>query len=119
MLAPVDAADYLGLSPTGNPLRWRLPVVESLTTAQGSLVGGVALGAAATALEKVTGRPLVWATAQYLTYAEPPATVDIDLVVAVAGKQTTQTRAIGSVDGIEVFTVNAALGSRPLDMLGT
>jgi acyl-CoA thioesterase-2 len=119
MIAPVDAADYLGLTPTGNPLRWRLPVVESLTTAQGSLFGGVALGAAATALERITGRPLVWATAQYLAYAEPPATLDLDLIVAVSGKQTTQARVVGSVDGIEIFTVNAALGNRPLDLRGT
>ena len=115
----VDAPEFLGLEPTGNPLRWRLPVVDSLTTAQNSLFGGVALGAAATALEQVSGRPLVWATCQYLAYAEPPATVDLDLKIAVAGKQTTQARAIGSVDGIEIFTVNAAFGARPIDLRGT
>ena len=115
----MDAADFLGLRPTSNPLRWRLPVVDSLTTAQNSLFGGVALGAAATALEQVTGRPLVWATAQYLAYAEAPSVVDLDLIVAVAGKQTTQARAIGSVDGIEIFTVNAAFGARPLELRGT
>jgi acyl-CoA thioesterase len=119
MIALVDPADYLGLAPTANRLRWRLPIVESLTTAQGSLFGGVALGAASTALERLTGRPLVWATAQYLAYAEPPATLDLDLTVAAAGNHTTQARVIGSVDGIEIFTVNAALGSRPIDFRGT
>ena len=115
----VDAAEFLGLVPSTNPLRWRLPVVESLTTAQNSLFGGVALGAAATALEAVTGRPMVWATCQYLAYAEPPAVLDLDLTVAVAGKQTSQARAVGSVDGKEIFTVNAAFGARPLDLRGT
>ena len=119
MIAPVDPADYLGLTPTGNRLRWRLPVVESLTTAQGSLYGGVALGAAATALERLTGQPLVWATAQYLAYAEPPAILDLDLIVAASGKHTTQARVVGSVDGIEIFTVNAALGDRPIEFRGT
>ena len=38
MIAPVDPAAYLGLTPTRNPLRWHLPVVESLTTPQGTLV---------------------------------------------------------------------------------
>ena len=118
MIAPVDAAEYLGLTPTANPLRWRLPVVESLTTAQGSLFGGVALGAAATALERLTGRPLVWATAQYLAYAEQSATVDLDLKMAAEGKQTTQARVVGSVDGLEIFTVNAALGERQLEVRG-
>lgn len=119
MIGVMDAATFLGLIPTGNPRRWRLPVVEALTTAQGSLSGGVALGAATTALEQVSGRPLVWATCQYLAFAEPPATVDLDLKIAVTGKQTTQARAIGSVDGIEIFTVNAAFGTRPLDLRGT
>lgn len=119
MIGAVDAPEFLGLVPTGNPLRWRLPVVAGLTTAQNSLFGGVALGAGATALERVTGRPLVWATCQYLAYAEPPATVDLDLKIAVAGKHTTQARAVGSVDGIEIFTVNAAFGSRPVELRGT
>jgi acyl-CoA thioesterase-2 len=119
MIAPVDPADYLGLAPTSNRLRWRLPVVESLTTSQGSLFGGVALGAAATALEQLTERPLVWATAQYLAYAEPPSILDLDVVLAATGKHTTQARVIGSVDGIEIFTVNAALGDRPLELRGT
>jgi len=105
--------------PTADPLQWRLPVVDALTTSAGSLFGGVALGAAATALETVTGRPLVWATAQYLLYAQPPTVLDLDLTIAVSGKQTTQARAVGSVDGTEIFTVNAALGARPIDLRGT
>lgn len=115
----MDAAEFLGLTPTDDPLRWRLPVSESLTTAQGSLFGGVALAAGTTALELVTGRPLVFATAQYLAYAEAGATVDLDLVLAATGKQTSQVRAIGSVDGNEIFTVNAAFGARPLELRGT
>src|SRR2546423_12493655 len=89
MIAPVDAAEYLGLTPTGNPLRWHLPVVESLTTSQGSLFGGVAPGAAATALERATGRPLVWATAQHPAYAELAAPPDPDPICAASGKPTT------------------------------
>jgi acyl-CoA thioesterase len=115
----VDASAFLGLTPTDDPLCWRLPVVESLTTAQGSLFGGVALGSAITAMEVVTGRPVVWATAQYLAYAEPPAVLDLVIELVVAGKQTTQARAKGSVDGEEIFTVNAAFGSRPLGLRGT
>ena len=115
----MEAAEFLGLTPTSDPLRWRLPVVDSLTTATGSLFGGVALGAAGTALEHATGRPLVWGTAQYLAYAEAPAELDLELIVAAAGKHTTQARAVGSCDGAEIFTVNAALGARPLELRGT
>lgn len=115
----MDDAEFLGLTPTDDPLRWRLPVADSLATAQGSLFGGVALGAAITALEHVTSRPLVWGTAQYLAYAAPPAVLDLDLRIAVSGRQTTQARVVGSTGGVEIFTVNAALGNRPLDLRGT
>jgi acyl-CoA thioesterase len=117
--AGVDAAEFLGLEATADPLRWRLPVVDSLTTARNQLFGGVGLGAAAAALEVATGRPLIWGSAQYLGYAEPPAVLDLDLNIAASGKLTTQTRAVASVEGQEIFTVNAALGARPLELRGT
>ena len=44
--------------------------------------------------------------------------LDIDIVVPVAGKHTTQARAVGQVGDKEIFTVNAALGSRSLDIAG-
>lgn len=114
----MDARTFLGLEPTADPLRWRLPVRAPLTTSGGFLFGGVGLAAAIEALEAATGRPLIWATAQYLSYALPPAVVDLEVTVAIAGRQTAQARAIGRVDEQEIFTVNAALGSRPLDAVG-
>ena len=58
----------------------------------------------------------MWATAQYLSYARPPAVMDIDVTIAVAGRQSSQARAVGHVADREIFTVNAALGARPLDI---
>jgi acyl-CoA thioesterase-2 len=83
------------------------------------LFGGCGLGAAIAALEGTTGRPLVWATAQYLSFARPPEYLDLDVIVAVAGHQITQARAVGHVADREVFTVNAALGQRDRDEEGT
>jgi acyl-CoA thioesterase len=114
----VDARAFLGLEATAHPLRWRLPVRTPLTTSGGFLFGGVGLAAAIEALEAVTGRPLVWATAQYLSYALPPSVVELQVTVAVAGRQTAQARAVGRVGDQEIFTVNAALGSRPLEVTG-
>lgn len=85
-----------------------------MSTGGGFLFGGCGLGAAIEALEGTTGRPIVWATAQYLSYANPPACLDIDVTVAVSGRQVTQARATGHVADREIFTVNAALGDRPL-----
>lgn len=109
-------AEFLGLQITHNPHRWYLPVVPSICVRANFLFGGCGLAAAATALEATSERPLVWATAQYLDYAQPPAIVDIDVTIPVAGRNTTQARAIGHVRDQEIFTVNAALGERSLDV---
>ncbi len=114
----MDPRSWLGLEPTHNPNRWMLPVTPGISTGGGFLFGGCGLGAAIAALEGTTGRPLIWATAQYLSYARPPSIVDIDVRVAVEGKQVTQARATAYVADTEILTVNAALGERPLDATG-
>ena len=114
----MDARTWLGLEATHNPYRWVLPVTSAVSTHGGFLFGGCGLGAAIAALEGTTGRPVVWATAQYLSYASTPSVVDIDVTVAVSGRNTTQARAVGHVADREIFTVNAALGSRDNDDTG-
>jgi len=114
----MDAREFLGLEPTHNPMRWVLPVVPGLSTGSGFLFGGCGLGAAIAAMEGTTGRPVIWATAQYLSYARHPSMMDIDVVVAVGGHQVTQARAVAHVGDAEILTVNAALGTRPLEVRG-
>ncbi|MGY6500118.1 MAG: acyl-CoA thioesterase [Acidimicrobiales bacterium] len=114
----MDARRWLGLEPTHNPNRWVLPVTPGISTGGGFLFGGCGLGAAIAALEGTTGRPLVWATAQYLSYARPPSIVDIDVKVVVAGNQISQARAVAQVGDTEILTVNAALGERPMEDSG-
>ena len=114
----MDAPAWLGLEPTHNPMRWVLPVTPGISTGHQFLFGGCGLGAAIAALEGSSGRPVVWATAQYLSYANPPSIMDIDVTIAVAGRQVTQARAVGQVGNREILTVNAALGHRDLDVAG-
>jgi acyl-CoA thioesterase-2 len=57
----------------------------------------------------------VWAAAQYLSFAPTGSVLDIEVTIAVNGRQSTQARAVGRVDGQEILTVNAALGRRPSD----
>lgn len=108
----MDAKTFLGLEPTHNPNRWILPVTPGLSTRGNFLWGGCGLGAAIDAMEGTTGRPVIWATAQYLSYANPPEILDIDVTVAAAGNTVTQARAVGHVGDREILTVNAALGQR-------
>jgi acyl-CoA thioesterase len=114
----MDAREWLGLVPTHNSNRWYLPVVPGITTREGFLFGGCGLGAAIEALEGTSGRPVVWATAQYLSFARPPAVMDVDVIIANAGRLTTQARAVGHVADTEILTVNAALGERDLPHAG-
>lgn len=109
----VEVRSFLGLEPTEDPCRWRLPVASGVCSGLGALFGGVGLGASVEALEATTGRRCVWAVAQYLSFARPPSVVDLALIEAKVGGSVTQARVVGSVDGEEIFTVNAALGDRP------
>ncbi len=108
----MDSRTFLGLEQSHNPYRWWLDVRGDLCTMGGFLFGGAALGAAIHALEQTSGRECVWATGQYLSYAKPGEVMDIDVVIAVEGRQITQARAVGHVGNREILTVNAALGER-------
>ena len=111
----MDAAEFLGLRTTHNPMRWYLPISEGIATRGRFLFGGCGLGAAVAAMEAVCQRPVVWATAQYLSFAMVDSIMDLDVYVAVSGKHTSQVRAVGHVGDREILTVNAALGSKPVD----
>jgi acyl-CoA thioesterase len=119
-LVLVDALRFFGLARADDdPDLWHLPVVPALCSGRGALFGGCGLGAAIEALERSTDRPLVWATAQYLSYARPPSVVDIAITEIVRGHRSSQARAVARVDGEEIFTVNAALGRRDFPLSGS
>ena len=109
------AKPFFDLHATHNPHRWYLPLNESLCVGppgRAFMFGGVGLAAAVQALERTCERPVIWATAQYLSYARPPSVVDLDVWVPAAGRNTSQARVIGHVGDKEILTVNSALGSR-------
>ncbi|MHB8328542.1 MAG: acyl-CoA thioesterase, partial [Acidimicrobiales bacterium] len=115
----MDARHFLGLEPTDDPLRWRLPVTPAVSTPGHFLYGGCALAAGLVALEEASRRPTVWATAQYLSYAPTGTTLEWEVVLAASGRNTTQGRAIGRLGDTEILTVNAALGRNDLEVSGT
>ncbi len=114
----MDSRSFLGLRPSHNPFRWSLDVTPGVVTGGGFLFGGSGLGAAISAMEGTSGRPCIWATAQYLEYAKEGEVLDIDVTLAVTGHQITQARAVGHVADREILTVNAALGVRESDSSG-
>jgi acyl-CoA thioesterase II len=109
----MDPSVFFGLRPTDEPGRWELPVTREICSGLGTLFGGSALGAAIEALELTTGRPLLWASTQFVSHAKPPSTVALTVTTPAVGHRLTQARAVGHVEGEEIFAVNAALGRRP------
>ena len=119
----MDTKTFLGIEPIGQPGKadrlWATVVKTSLVTGGQFLSGGAALAAAVSAMEQLSGRPFVWATAQYLSYARTNETMEIDVTLAVVGHQITQARAVGHVGDREILTVNAALGERAFEHRAT
>ena len=107
----MDARQFLGLEPTHNPHRWVLPVdARASAPAAASCSAGAGWRRPSRARGH-DGRPVVWATAQYLSYARPPTMMDVDVTIAAEGHQITQARAVAHVVDREILTVNAALGA--------
>jgi acyl-CoA thioesterase-2 len=109
------------LQSTHNKARYLLPIERHICVGPPErqfLFGGVGLAAAISALEAASDRPVVWATGQYLSYARPGETLDLDVKMPVIGNQITQARVVAHVEDREIFTVNGALGRRDIPQAG-
>jgi acyl-CoA thioesterase len=108
----MDTRDFLGMKPLdGHNLRWELDAVPGLCTPGSFLFGGCGLAAGIVAMEVSSGRPVIWACAQYLSFAPTGTHLDVDVVHPAAGRRITQARAVARVGDHEILTVNAALGA--------
>jgi acyl-CoA thioesterase len=117
----MDATEFLGLEPVGDEsgddqLHWRLTVAPEISTPGKFLFGGCGLGAGLVALEAASGRPTLWATAQYLSYAPTGSIVDYEVTLAVVGGHVSQGRSVARVNDKEILTVNAALGTPQMEL---
>ncbi|MDO8389551.1 MAG: thioesterase family protein [Actinomycetota bacterium] len=111
----MTTADLFVVDATDAPTRFTWDPSPYLLTPAGTLQGGAGLGGAVSALEAVTGRPLLWATAQYLSYAAGTDRYTLDVTVEAAGHNTSQARCVITRDDREVLTAHAALGGRDID----
>jgi len=67
---------FVSLTATHNPNRWYLPLEDDLCVGppgRSFMFGGVGMAAAIQAMERTCERPVIWATAQYLSFARPPS----------------------------------------------
>ncbi len=106
----------IALEPGIDPRQFSLDVTPQLCVGHPDslfLFGGAGMAAGLAAIEAATGRPTVWAAAQYLSYARPDTRLTLDVAVPVSGKYTSQARVVVRAGDNEILTVNAALGARP------
>lgn len=113
-----SSSEFLSLAHPVDTLRWQLPVTAAQTGGRGSLFGGVGLAAGIVALEQATGKPVVWATGQYLALTQQPVTIDLEVLLPAVGRSVTQGRVVGHVGNQEIITVLGAAGRRPSDAEG-
>ncbi len=109
----MNATEFLGIEQTTENT-FSFEVTEKLITPGHFLFGGCGLAAGIVALEAHSGRPTIWATAHYLSYAPTGSRVTVTSTLAVVGGHVTQARAVATIDEREILTINAALGTGEL-----
>jgi acyl-CoA thioesterase-2 len=112
MTAALSATQFFGLGRGGAPGSWRLPVDASLASGTGALFGGAALGAAIVVAEEHTGRPLVWATVQFVHHVRPPAVLQVTVEESARGRRASQVDGVARLDDVEVFSFVGTTGAR-------
>jgi acyl-CoA thioesterase len=109
----ISSAEFLEMSHPVDTLQWQLPVVARTTGGRGSLFGGVGLAAGVVALQQATGKPIIWATGQYLSITQQPAVLDLEVLLPAIGRNVTQGRVVGHLGDKEIITILGACGARP------
>jgi len=105
----------LNLQPTADPMRFRMEVTPAICVGPKEHVfmfGGVGLASAVEAAKRVAGRELIWATAQYLSYARPGSLLEVDVRLPVQGHNITQAVITLHCGDEVIISATAALGER-------
>ena len=113
-----SSAEFLALTHPVDTNRWALEVDTSMTGGRGSLFGGVGLAAGVVALEAASGKPVIWATGQYISITQQPVTIDLEVQLPAVGRNVTQGRVVGRVGEREIITIIGAVGDRPEQAAG-
>ena len=115
----ISSHPFAAARPTEDSLRYVMDVTEPIC-ARGAdryfLMGGVGFGACIDALEHATGLPLIFASAQFLSFATVGETVDLAVELPAQGRTMTQGRVVASVGDRDVLRVTAALGGRDAEL---
>jgi len=107
----MDMATFLGIEDLGDGRHYRVEVGNQLITPGEFLYGGSGLALCVETLEMAAGRPLVWASAQFVSYAAPGDVLDLEVEIPAHGKNVTQARVTARHGAREVVSAMASLGT--------
>jgi len=101
-------AEFLGIT-DADAGRSRFTVIERLARLDGRLYGGSAIAISIAEAERVTERPALWVTTQFVSTVETGEQVDVITEVLAAGRRTCQIRVTAKSQSGEV--IFASLGA--------
>lgn len=111
--------EFFSLQETTNPRKFLLHAGPEVCVGPSNwrfMFGGVGLAAAVVAMERVSSRQLICATAHFLAPVPLGASVQFDVDTLAEGRRITQAQARATIENQPVLCVNAALGGRPSDI---
>ncbi len=82
-------------------------------------MGGVAMAVAIDSVERATGKPLLWATTQFLNHGMQGDRCDIDIEHISGGRNVQQAMIVTRHEDVLLQRTIAALGRRPVDAADT
>ena len=114
-----EQSRFLDLAATGEPNRLRLSLTPDMCVGPAGaqhMFGGLGLAAGVTAMERVCGRPLIWAGAQFCSFAALGEDLDLVVEILTASRFITHASVAATGDGRLAFRVAGALGARPAEI---
>lgn len=116
---PTVDSRLIGLRRGASDHQVSFEIVSHLCRGDGALYGGTALAASLAAMERVTGRPAIWATAQLVSSAGLGDTVRCEVELVARGTYIDQVRISAHVDDRLLFaSVGAAATARERGITG-
>lgn len=103
--------EFLGLDRVAEH-DFELRVCDRIMSGLGTLFGGAALAGACLALEETTGRPVVRATCQFISFARGQEILNLRVEVLQTGKSATQAMVTLSTETSTIAVVSATLGHK-------
>jgi len=111
----MNIQDFLQLDINTEEKTARLNVVADNCTVLDFLYGGAGLAASIETLERLTERPLVWATCQFNNFAKAGSVLQLNVEESVRGRNVCHASLDATIEGKPAFKTLGTFGHRDID----